>query len=244
MARIGIGITTRNRPEMLALCLEHMRAFRPWDCKIVVVEDASDEPGAIQGPPTGVDLYVWSSKRLGIARAKNACLARLQDCDHVFLFDDDAWPKKMLWADDWIEAVEKYGLNHTLWARPVTIIQPTILQTHIEWSNCLGVALHFTRHALNVLGGYAVGPAPYGFEHAAISNRAHRAGLIPTPYVSPLNSIDAIYSVDICWGHYSELPPLGRLTRPPYSSIDQTEAARCNENNILMNDNQIFYPLE
>lgn len=86
METIGIGITTRNRPTIFAKTLSQIKKFQPLNSKIVVVDDSNDEV------------------RLGIARAKNKCLAQLKDCDHIFLFDDDLYPIKEGWAEFYIKA--------------------------------------------------------------------------------------------------------------------------------------------
>jgi hypothetical protein len=47
--------------------------------------------------------------RLGIARAKNKCLEQLDDCEHIFLFDDDCYPIKKGWHEIYIEASKYSG---------------------------------------------------------------------------------------------------------------------------------------
>src|SRR5690606_26252831 len=87
--RIGIGITTRNRPDALRTALEHHHAHLPPGALLVIVDDASAEP---------VEDADWRSEtQAGIPAAKNKCLELLDGCEHVFLWDDDAWPI----ADDW-----------------------------------------------------------------------------------------------------------------------------------------------
>lgn len=88
METIGIGITTRHRPTIFAKTLSQIKKFQPPNSKIVVVDDSDDN----------------DKERLGIARAKNKCLAQLKDCDHIFLFDDDLYPIKEGWAEFYIKA--------------------------------------------------------------------------------------------------------------------------------------------
>lgn len=85
---IGIGITTRHRPTIFAKTLSQIKKFQPPNSKIVVVDDSDDN----------------DKERLGIARAKNKCIAQLKDCDHIFLFDDDLYPIKEGWAEFYIKA--------------------------------------------------------------------------------------------------------------------------------------------
>jgi glycosyltransferase involved in cell wall biosynthesis len=62
---------------------------------VVVVDDGS-KPAAVV--PDGVQLLRHETS-LGIVASKNASLSALMDagCEHLFLWDDDAWPI----ADNW-----------------------------------------------------------------------------------------------------------------------------------------------
>src|SRR5690606_11244947 len=80
-SRIGIGITTRNRPEALKTTLENVRKHFPPGARLVVVDDASEKPVP--------EADFRFPRNVGIARAKNKCLKMLQDCEHLFLLDDD-----------------------------------------------------------------------------------------------------------------------------------------------------------
>lgn len=89
MTKIGIGITTHNRYDVYQNTLEHITKLAPKGAEIVVVDDASDEV-----VPEATYRFTINA---GIARAKNKCLELLQDCDHIFLFDDDTYPL----IEDW-----------------------------------------------------------------------------------------------------------------------------------------------
>src|SRR5690606_10124331 len=84
-SRIGVGITTHNRPEIFAKTLAEMRKHLPPGAKLVVVDDASKEPVA--------EADYRFEENAGIARAKNKCLELLDGCEHIFLFDDDCYPR-------------------------------------------------------------------------------------------------------------------------------------------------------
>ena len=91
METIGIGITTRNRYKIFPKTLANIKKFQPENSRIEIVNDSDDE------------------HRLGIARAKNRCLKALEDCEHIFLFDDDIYPIKHGWAEFYIDAATKTG---------------------------------------------------------------------------------------------------------------------------------------
>ena len=87
--KIGIGLTTHNRPEVLEKSLAEHRKFLPEVAVLVVVDDASHPPAKAPG----ATLFRFPHNA-GIAAAKNKCIELLMDagCTHFFLFDDDSWP--------------------------------------------------------------------------------------------------------------------------------------------------------
>ena len=83
--KIGIGVTTYNRPGHMALWKKQLYRHAPGNTYEVYV--AAD-----------------SQTRLGIAARKNECLNTLKNCDYIFLFDDDCFPVKNGWEDYFIDA--------------------------------------------------------------------------------------------------------------------------------------------
>lgn len=255
--KYGIGITTRNRPEFLASSLQEHAKYAPTDSRFVIVDDSSDPQFDCshlvddfrQKVPNVEFRRAYS--RLGIAKAKNACLARLTDCDHVFLFDDDAWPRQEGWADKWVLAAETHGIGHSMYMattapgcdNPLFRAETRKIgrigegdTAFTAYSNCFGVALHFSRQCLDALGGYDSERAVnvYGFEHAQMSQRAKVAGFTKgMQYAAPSIIEDLIYSIDITYGWHHELPgfdapwigvPHGASTSKEESSAHQRNA--------------------
>ena len=89
-SRIGIAITTHNRADVLKRATEQHQKHLPAGALVVVVDDGS-KPAAVV--PDGVQL-LRNETSLGIVASKNASLSALIDagCEHLFLWDDDAWP--------------------------------------------------------------------------------------------------------------------------------------------------------
>lgn len=274
--RIGIGITTRKRPEVLETALAHFTAFPTPDSKIVIVEDDPDADPATglvvanfkEANPDVEVIFRKSTTRLGIARAKNACLAVLQDCDHVFLFDDDTWPKTHNWAERWIEINQINGVGHSMWnvfvrksgdtpeqiRASIEPIQEWVITTineendnqMVAWQNCLGVLLYFSRACLDAIGGYDSSAANvYGFEHAQVSHRASDAGFcLGYPYISPAIGDKLIYSFDISYRWMGEEAPLNVSWKDKFrSSVTDAEAAGHVKNAVLMSKRPIYIPL-
>lgn len=204
-------------------------------------------------------VYIQSSKRLGIAKAKNECLKELADCEHVFLFDDDGWPKAENWAERWISASEANEVHHSMFiyddpaTRPMEIfyIAETIGEGNLAmdaWSNSLGVALHFTRTCLDKLGGFDTRQSRnvYGFEHAQMSVRAAMAGLTKGHrFLAPRIINDIIYTLDVNHSFYHQPIPLTKKFLPGFrSSVTAIEKSKAFENSSMMIDPPIYIPLD
>jgi len=166
---IGVGITTHNRKE---LCIDTVARIRAMthNAKIIVVDDASEDP-----PPSDF-RYEYN---VGIARAKNKCLELLDDCDHVFLFDDDIYPTSTDWYLPYVLSPYHHLMyifnyrrhaNKKLWQDG----------THRAFEAPRGCMLYFSRHALDTVGGYDLRHGRYGYEHVELSKRIHKA--LGTPY--------------------------------------------------------------
>lgn len=262
---IGIGITTRNRLEVISYCLRHFEHFGTTNAKYVIVED---NPLPNKSCKSIVDAYadrlnikfISSEHRLGIATAKNTCLHYLSDCDDVFLFDDDAWPMADNWAELWIEAERVNDIGHSMYVNKAPKELFCEINFHVvdtvgeepyvmeAWNACMGVALHFSRECLNALGGYDSGSALnyYGYEHAQMSIRAGKAGFTKGHrYISPRNITELIYSVDITQNMYKvPIPLTGTFLSGFHSSVSSVEISNAYKNAEMMNDPAIFIPID
>jgi len=265
---IGIGITTRNRPDVLSTALAHFSMFGYGD-KMVIVDDNSDtyEQNKKVIEESGINVtYRYSDKRLGIARAKNACLAKLKDVDHVFIFDDDTWPSSENWAQKWVDINKHNNVGHSLWnvfIRPSTKAgEPgadiEILSEYITaewssgknamraWTQCLGVMLYFSRECLDAIGGYDnEAKTVYGYEHAQMSKRANKAGFCNGyDYISPVLADELIYSFDISYGWMGKQSPIEIPWKERFTtSVSPEEAKAHPQNAFLMSKNDIHIPL-
>jgi glycosyltransferase involved in cell wall biosynthesis len=105
-SRIGIAITTHQRADVLKRALEQHMKHLPAGALVVVVDDGS-KPAAVV--PDGVQLLRHETS-LGIVASKNASLSALMDagCEHLFLWDDDAWPIADNWHLPYIESPEPH----------------------------------------------------------------------------------------------------------------------------------------
>ncbi|MGQ0422386.1 glycosyltransferase family 2 protein, partial [Bacillus sp. HC-Mk] len=78
----------------------------PAGALVVVIDDGSKSAAVV---PNGVQL-VRHETSLGIVASKNASLTALMDagCEHLFLWDDDAWPIADSWHLPYIESPEPH----------------------------------------------------------------------------------------------------------------------------------------
>lgn len=190
---IGIGITTHNRNQLVASTYAKIKALSP-NAKIVVVDDASNEPVNING-------YVYRFPvNVGIARAKNKCIELLQDCDHIFLFDDDTYPI----ADKWYEPYVNSSEHHLMycfkdWADGTPVGDDEIIYSDgniVAHSAARGCMLYVDRQVINTVGGMDVRYGKAMEEHGDWSNRIYNAGLTTFKNMDVADSDLLIYSMD------------------------------------------------
>ena len=195
---IGIAITTHNRGAQLGKTLEHQLEHLPAGAYVVVVDDGSSTPAKV---PAGVNLFRFDTSR-GIVSAKNKSLELLLEagCDHLFLWDDDAYPI----ADGW-EAPYIASPEHHLAYQFEDLSGPKKLHDiakvyeddkHVAFTGQRGVMLYYTRQAIETVGGF---DPIYGrgmYEHIDLAMRIHEAGLTTFKYMDVQGSSELIYSLD------------------------------------------------
>jgi GT2 family glycosyltransferase len=174
--RVGIGVTTYNRPECLKECLEHIFKHTMSDIYLLTdydkcVNSLTNQHDFDLGKNLEqIKIYVAddSNERKGVAFRKNECLRALKDCDYVFLFDDDV---KII-KDNWIEFFVNSGEKHLLFMNN---------KLHNKWNlpngniffykDCGGAFMFFTKEVIEQHGYMDETFGMYGFEHAEYSSR-------------------------------------------------------------------------
>lgn len=219
-SRIGIAITTHNRPEVLKRAIEQHMKHLPSGALVVVVDDGS-KPAAVV--PDNVKL-VRIDPAGGIVASKNASLTMLVDagCEHFFLWDDDAWPIADNWHLPYIESPEPHLAYQFLdLAGPRKINDMTILyrdDKHIAYTGQRGVMLYYHRSAIEKVGGF---DPVYGrgmYEHPDLALRIHNAGLTSWAFADVVGSEKLIHSMD----EYEE--GARSIPRPEREALDKKNA--------------------
>ena len=194
-ARIGIAITTHNRPAVLARAIQQHLNYLPSGSLLVVIDDGSQPAAAI---PEGVELVRLEISQ-GIVAAKNASLTALMDagCEHLFLFDDDAWPISPAWHLPYIESPEPHLAYQFLdLAGPNKLNDIAVLyrdDKHIAYTGQRGVMLYYHRSAIEKVGGF---DPVYGrgmYEHSDLALRIHNAGMTSWAYADVTGSEKVIW---------------------------------------------------
>lgn len=197
-SRIGIAITTHNRPEVLKRAIEQHQKHLPASALVVVIDDGS-MPAAFV--PDGVQL-LRHDESLGIVASKNASLTALMDagCEHLFLWDDDAWPISDNWQVPYIESPEPHLAYQFLdLAGPRKLKDLTVLYSddkHVAYTGQRGVMLYYHRSAIEKVGGF---DSVYGrgmYEHSDLALRIHNADLTTWAYADVIGSEKLIHSLD------------------------------------------------
>lgn len=166
--KLGIGITSVNRPEHLNLCLKMINQFTS-DANIHV----------------NIDI-----EKKGIAQAKNNCLEKLfveHDCSHVFLFDDDCFPIVNDWNLPFVNSTYKH-LSYLNQRHKPFFNDGEASYYH----DCGGVMIYLTKDVFNKVGYFNNKYNGYGFEHSGYSKRVARAGLIPHAFIG-LNCANKLF---------------------------------------------------
>jgi hypothetical protein len=181
--RIGIGVTTHNRPEMVKKVVEMIKLHtKECQYKLVVVDDGS----AAAVGDIGCEV-VRCEVVQGIARAKNLCLEELEGTDYVFLFDDDCYPVQENWWRPYVEAAVETGEQHFAlqWSSEGNRLTPLRSDPRIETcNNGCGCMLFVTRKVLDVVGGMDTVYGRWGCEHTGWSYRIRNAGLVSHPFMA------------------------------------------------------------
>jgi len=191
--RVGCGVTTYKRPEVLRLFLRQLQD-NTVNYYFHIAYDRIDD-------------------RKGIAHRKNECLRILYEsgCDYIFLFDDDCFPVKKGWMDFFIQAHERTGQDHFLYLKELGELKKTGEQDGIDIYNlCGGVFMFLTRKVIEEVGGFNPRYKIYGYEHGTYSMRVHNAGLTPMgAYLCPQGSGEFIYSLD--WDRHLTFPEVQHM---------------------------------
>ena len=217
---IGVAISTHNRRYLLEESLAAWCKFRPPNSVLVVVDDASDHPFIHPFDDIIVIRHRW---RLGVAMTKNTGIAALMDagCDHLFLADDDVYPKCDEWWQPYLDSLEPHLSYQWPKIRPSSNKWRLVHDDgdHFSIGFPRGVLLYAERRVIETVGGMDPAHGAWGGEHVDFSHRIYEAGLTSWPYA------DVCGSRKLWYAHDRER---GNTVGSTFSLKDRREMARLN----------------
>lgn len=246
--RVGIAVITKNREKIVNFSYKkHMENSCVTD--FLIIDDNSTVPTLLADSEYQPN---YSQEWLGVAGARNKALSALDECDYIFLMDDDAFPIIRNWQNVFIKAHELYPDQHILIASPNDwgevikdysrqfVYNDTLFETGpVSVKRPTAVLFFLTRHALKTLGGFEVF-GKYGFEDVDYYIRAEQAGLSPLgQYVTVKNCERFLHICDVN-GSYPGLEWEGRSVLHD-DKLGMIEEARIKLTDRLKN-NRIFKP--
>lgn len=160
--KIGVGIVTFNRPELLVKLLKSIKYCNFVD--LIVVND---------GDPLEIKGYNWylhnNKSNLGVGKSKNIAMKYLLDkgCDHIFIIEDDIFIKDENVFSKYIEASKKSGIQHFNYSQhgimnktfdEKQLPNPKITVSYDDeckiafYPHCVGAFSYFSRQCLEKVG--------------------------------------------------------------------------------------------
>lgn len=198
---IGVAISTTGQAHRMGFLETAVKAWRnalPLGSVLVVTVDGDKTEAArayeAADPEkfgtvyrVGQPLYPTyqfhaDRMRMGVAVNKNTGIEFLMEMgvEHLFLADDDVWPRSHHSLDKHIE-LERIPHSMVCWGSSRLVE----VDHFAEWNWPRGVMLYTHRSVVEEVGGMDERFGNGGHEHAEWSMRIHNAGLTPTPFISP-----------------------------------------------------------
>ena len=178
--QLGIGIVTYNRQAILSETLDRVLRHTKYPYTTIGVADDGSTDGTLDmlraRNVTGV-----TGRNMGIAWNKNRALfmlSELRRCDIVILLEDDFFPTKDNWENEWMTAAVRWGHANVAgeWMRHGFVSASGTLDDPIRSTVITAQCSVFSREALLFGGYYNSRFQGYGHEHVEHSRRMARVG--------------------------------------------------------------------
>ena len=189
---IGVGITVHNRYDVFLKTYNEFKKYLPKGSKLIIVDDASDVPVP--------EASFRFDQNVGIAAAKNKCIELLDDCENIFLFDDDTYPTSSDWWKPYVESKEPHlmYLFQDFAKNPrlndcVQLYNDGIIKAYSHPRGCM---LYLHNSVIKLVGGMNIAYGKWGNEHVDLSNRIFNKGLTSFRYADVVGSENLIHSGD------------------------------------------------
>ena len=209
------------------------------DTKVIIVDDASDTTARPEPPYNGLGSPRWMNDRIahsygfkdslivqahrgGVAKAKNACLRALRDCDHIFLLDDDIFPQREGWQEFYVDVSEWSGCQYLTYAGYLGDRAKVVKGVcYYRTAHPTGQLQYLTNHALQTVGAVEEHYGLFGTEHVSWAWRMNKSGVQNGHPMqsSPAGASYYIYCYDLDWSFRKIQPALKQFTARDFSTI-------------------------
>lgn len=181
--KVGLGITTYNRPEYLQRCLEGVSKHLE---KVVDVVWVHDDHSRRKYPKISYNYYKAPINK-GVAASKNWLLRKLmeEECDYLFLAEDDIVPKSPKAITKYINLADISGIEHLMFAHHGKANEGKLAYRANGldiYTNPIGAWCLYTRQVIEVVG-YFDEHFKNAWEHVEHTWRIAKAGYT-TPWAS------------------------------------------------------------
>lgn len=179
--RVGIGVVTYNRRELLKYTLDELLRYTGRSCCWVVADDGSTDGTADMVRSRFPGMAIVEGANRGVTWNQNRALWWLhivQRCDVSILIEDDTSPMQAGWEDDWIAAAQLHGHVNLAgeWFSGGFVRGSGTAADPIVSMGVSGQLSAFSRDAIDHVGFYDGRYRGYGMGHVEHSCRMIRAG--------------------------------------------------------------------
>jgi len=169
--RVGVGIVTCNRPEFLHKLMDSLLQCDGIADYVIVINDGDflDPTEYIKDSDMSKHgSWINNEANLGVARSKNLAMKHLRDdnCDHIFIIEDDMLIKRKDIFEAYINASKISGIDHMMFGyhgpanknniskgKPV----PRLIVDYGDFKialnrHCVGAFCYYTKESLEKCG--------------------------------------------------------------------------------------------
>ena len=246
---ISVVYTTHNRLEVLGCALDHLLLNLNSDYIYEIIISFDNEQIDLAHSRIIRDLHMENIVRFvclqhtgnkGIAQNKNNAISQVsQTASHLFIFDDDTFPIKTGWEQEFIDT-ECPHLNYTPQAEGhVKVISQTensnVIATDMLW----GCMLYFNLTMVKLEEiKYNEAFQVYGYEHCELTARIAKTYKFSHTNLTIKNLSEFIYSFDYDWNFLKKEPYFRMVNKPFTSSV-----ANMDLNDILRTNEELYHRL-
>lgn len=176
--KIGIGICTYNRLHLLQRCVKSIVDLTPRPYRLVIASDGSTD-GTHVWLKKSDHMSVRARRNRGVCANKNRLLAKLDDCDYIFVLEDDIIIRSPRWIEWYIRTSLESGYEHFSYMNKLgrgKKHRKAYKTTHVMKSHgTTGHLAFLTKNVIARCGGYNTKYRGHGFGHLEYSKRINWA---------------------------------------------------------------------